>query len=127
MAQLFNVLPEPWAANLFPERPLLFMNIPHPHTSFAYQHVNMPLFVLCSARTENDGKRWMHVSCSRRNRLPSWEELRLVKDTFIGRERKAIQVLPPDSEYVNIHGYVLHLWCCLDVDPLPDFRQAGMI
>ena len=119
--------PEPWALNVFPEKPLMFALNPDGPSGWCYQHINMPLHVICSARTEADGKRWMHVSCSRRNRLPSWEELKLVKDTFIGRERKAIQILPPESEYVNLHFFVLHLWSCLDGDPLPDFRINGQI
>ena len=70
---------------------------------------------------------WRHVSCSMINQIPSWEYLRMVKDIFIGRSEKAIQVLPPESQYVNIHPNVLHLWCPLDKDPLPDFRTKGMI
>jgi hypothetical protein len=114
-----------WAADLFPDRPLMFARMRTPW--LAYEHLNMPLRVLCSACVESDGKRWIHVSCSRPNRLPSWEELRLVKDTFIGRDRKAIQVLPPASEYVNDNPHVLHLWACLDGDGLPDFRKDGTI
>jgi len=71
-----------------------------------------------------DGKLWMHVSTSRAGRLPTWEDLRLVKDVIIGRDRKAIQVLPSEAEYVNIHPYVLHLYAPLEEDPLPDFRMT---
>lgn len=112
-----------WALDLYPDAPLMFHQLDMPF--LCYQHIGMPLRVLCAARVEADGKRWMHVSCSRPNRLPSWEELKLVKDTFIGRERKAIQVLPPEAEHVNIHPYALHLFSCLDDDPLPDFRVDG--
>lgn len=42
--------------------------------------------------------------------LPSWEDLRRVKDIFIGREVEAYQVLPKESEYVNVHPFCLHLW-----------------
>lgn len=80
------------------------------------------LQVMCSARIEADGKRWLHVSASRRTKIPSWQDMKEVKDIFIGKERKAIQVFAPESEHVNVHPYVLHLWSCLDEDPLPDFR-----
>lgn len=115
-----------WAEDLFPERPIMFAldrSVPF----VRYKHIAMPLMVVCSAQVEYDGRRWMHVSCSRPNRLPSWEELRLVKDTFIGRDRNALQILPRQEEYVNIHPYVLHLWHCLDGDGLPDFRVRGQI
>lgn len=70
-----------------------------------------------------DGKLWLHVSCSYPNRLPGWLELRAVKDLFVGKQRKAVQVMPGEAEYVNIHPYVLHLWAPLEGDPLPDFRR----
>ena len=72
-----------------------------------------------------DGALWLHASMSRRDRIPSWRDLQRVKDTFIGADRKAIQVLPARSEYVNRHPYCLHLFSPLDTDPLPDFRCGG--
>lgn len=69
------------------------------------------------------GENWLHVSASRRDRIPSWEDMVMVKRLFVGSQRKALQVMPPDAEAVNIHPHVLHLWCCLDRDPLPDFRR----
>jgi hypothetical protein len=98
-----------------------------PAGDYAYRRHHGSLMVVCSARTEADGKRWIHVSCSHPHKLPSWDDLMLVKETFIGRQRMAIQVLPPRSRHVNDHPYVLHLWCCLDGDPAPDFRIDGRI
>jgi hypothetical protein len=112
-----------WARELFPRKPLMFAH----QGNHVYRHINIDLAVICSAREEADGKRWMHVSCSRPSRMPDWEDLRLVKDTFIGRDRKAIQVLPAQSEYVNLHPYCLHLWSCMDGDTLPDFRVGGLV
>ena len=60
------------------------------------------------------GERWHHVSLSRPDRLPSWYDVRMVKNLFIGDDREAYQVLPPESEYVNTHPFVLHLWRPLD-------------
>lgn len=114
-----------WAQDLFPDAPLDFIRVEQP--TLHYKAITGTLLVLCSAREEADGKRWIHVSCSHPHRLPSWTELRRVKDVFIGKDRKAIQVLPAASEYVNIHDHVLHLWACLDEDPLPDFRVEGQI
>lgn len=86
------------------------------------------LLVLASALVEQDGKRWLHVSMSRKNQLPSWGDVRAVKDLFVGRDRYAYQVLPPPSHYVNFHPNVLHLWSCLDGEPMPDFtRGAGIL
>lgn len=82
------------------------------------------LLVLASVRQELDGRLWAHVSVSRRERLPSWDDLKLVKDLFVGRDRPAYQVLPRARDYVNVHPYVLHLWTPADdgPDPTPRFE-----
>jgi hypothetical protein len=49
----------------------------------------------------------------------------MVKRIFLGRERQALQVLPRESEYVNVNPHVLHLWSALDrPDWLPDFTRG---
>jgi len=66
---------------------------------------------------------WLHVSCAYASKLPTWADLREVKQVFCGPKRLAISIMPSEAEYVNIHPYVLHLWCPLDHDPIPDFRK----
>lgn len=83
------------------------------------------LFVMVSGTVERDARRWVHVSFSRRDRMPSYEDSALVKRLFIGRECKAIHVFPPESEHYNLHPYCLHLWHCVDGDGLPDFRSGA--
>ena len=76
----------------------------------------------------HEGQKWWHVSVSRENRLPTWQDIRKVKDLFVGADEKAIMVLPSDDEYVNVHPYCMHLYCNLNRDPLPDFtRGMGII
>ena len=83
------------------------------------------LRVIASVCRERDGKRWIHVSVSRERRLPDWDDLRLVKDVFIGKDRLALQILPREADYYNVHPFCLHLWSCLDGDPVPDMRKDG--
>lgn len=84
------------------------------------------LLVLVSCAQQTDFRRWLHVSVSRKDTcLPTWEQMCLVKDLFIGEERQAIQVMPPRSKWVNIHKGCLHLYHCLDNDALPDFTAGG--
>jgi hypothetical protein len=71
-----------------------------------------------------DHKRWLQVSCAHRNKLPNWETLKYVKNTFIGEDKTAIQILPAADNFVNLHPYVLHLWHCLDGDVTPDFTRG---
>jgi len=94
----------------------------------AWANKSLGLIVIESVNKEQDGKLWKHVSLSRRSRLPSYEDMKLVKDKFIGEDKLAIQIFVPKSEHVNIHEYCLHLWCCLDENVLPDFTNgSGMI
>jgi hypothetical protein len=70
-----------------------------------------------------EGCVWLHVSLSHRSRLPDWVDLLRVKHAFIGPDRVAVMVLPPDEEYINDHPNVHHLWCNLDHRATPDFRR----
>jgi hypothetical protein len=91
------------------------------------------LRVLVSAGIEEDGRRWLHVSVSRPNRCPSWEDMDAVKRIFVGDHRVAYQVHPPRAEHYNAlpagggprWGTVLHLWAPLEGEPpLPSFLRA---
>ena len=53
---------------------------------------------------------WEHVSVSREDRCPTWEEMCQVKALFWDPEDTVIEYHPPASEYVNNHPYCLHLW-----------------
>lgn len=78
-----------------------------------------------SVEKEQDGRWWVHLSVSHRDRLPKWKEFVMVKEIFIGRDRPAVQVLPERAKWVNIHPNVLHLFSPLDNDlPLPDFTRG---
>jgi hypothetical protein len=84
--------------------------------------------VIVSVFRELDNKMWIHASMSHPHRLPSYDELKYLKRHFVGTARKAIQVFPAESEHVNLHPNCLHLFSCIDEDPLPDFTHGtGMI
>jgi len=85
------------------------------------------LSVIISGRRPGDGRRWIHLSLARPDRLPNWTEVVAVKELFLGRERYAVQVIPPRDRYVNIHPYCLHLWSCEDGHPLPEFSIEGRL
>lgn len=63
---------------------------------------------------------WEHVSVSRRDRCPTWEEMCLVKRLFWEDEETVLQFHPPRSRYVNVSENCLHLWKQTGVEhPLP--------
>jgi hypothetical protein len=89
---------------------------------YAAQHVRQTLIV--SDAREGDGKVWRHLSLCGHGRLPTWGELVEAKELFCGTDAKAVQIIPPRSQYVNINPDTLHLFVCLDADPLPDFTSG---
>ena len=68
------------------------------------------LRVLASTSTMENGSKWVHVSASKPREHPSWEDIVLVKESFIGKESAAILVLPPRSEHVNVMAHCFHWW-----------------
>lgn len=83
------------------------------------------LKMIFSVAYEDDGKRWAHLSISKAASLPTWDELNAARDAFLGPEALCFQVLAAKSKHINIHPFCLHLWHCLDGDPLPDFARGG--
>ncbi len=86
------------------------------------------LLFIVSASVEADGKWWLHASVSRRDKtLPRYDDLLALKHYCIGDDKAAYQVFPAEENYVhsppgsNSKLPVLHLWHCLDGDPLPEF------
>jgi hypothetical protein len=91
-----------------------------------YRKPGEGLLVLLSCAEQDDRKRWLHLSVSRQDhKIPTWEQMSQIKRLFIGDERTALQVMPPKAKHVSIHPGVLHLWCCLDGEVVPDFTAGG--
>ena len=85
------------------------------------------LLVGASIMKYGDDKRWLHVSVSKKDQtVPTWADMSNVKQAFIGRSRRAIQVHPAEERHVNIHPGCLHLWCCLDETRCPSSRTWSM-
>ena len=93
---------------------------------YAYSSDN-GLTVIQSIAIEDDGRRWMHTSFSRRSRVPDYKDIMKVKRDFIGENKKAIMIFPEKKNHVNIMPYCLHLFTCLDEDGIPEFSKAGLL
>lgn len=70
---------------------------------------------------------WLHISMSYNDKLPSYEDMRLVKSIFVGPAHTALQIFPPETKHISIHDYCLHLWVPLEYDVTPDFGDKGTI
>lgn len=74
----------------------------------------------------SDQMGWEHVSVSRIDRCPTWEEMTQVKELFWTRDCAVMQLHPPASDYVSDHPFCLHLWRPTDAAiPLPDPILVG--
>lgn len=90
---------------------------------FVFEREGLTYYVIAS-----DGEGWEHVSVSlNKNRTPTWKQMCIVKDIFWDKEDCVIQYHPPESEYVNNHPYVLHLWRPIGVIlPMPKSILVGI-
>lgn len=96
-------------------------------TIWFYRNPAMSLLVGISCEREDDGRAYIHLSVSHRNRIPTWGELGKAKEAFLG-DLEAYQVFPPRARYVNIHPHCLNLYAPLESPVLPDFtRKTGGI
>lgn len=77
------------------------------------------LSLICSDSSEPDGDglpKWEHVSVhayrygGRQMRTPNWSEMCYVKRLCWDAEDVVMQLHPRESEYINNHPHVLHLW-----------------
>lgn len=95
---------------------------------YVFRHRDVKLLAILEAESHDDGRLWAHLSLSAQTprRLPNWEEVRWAKGHFLG-DRRAIMVLPPRAEYINITPNVFNLYVCLSGEVLPDFRHRDPI
>ncbi len=51
-----------------------------------------------------------HLSISRKDRLPSYDELKSARYQFLPDVPYMVQIFPPEEDFVNLHDFCLHLW-----------------
>jgi len=65
----------------------------------------MPIRAIAS-----DGGGWDHVSVSRADRVPNYNEMEQIAGLFFKDDETAVQYHVPKSEHVNHHPNCLHWW-----------------
>lgn len=84
--------------------------------------------VIVTTARQDDGLEWTHASMAHEDRLPSYDDLVLLRSAVWGSKGWAFQVFAPPSSHVNIHRYALHLWGRVDgANPFPNFGASGSI
>jgi hypothetical protein len=79
----------------------------------------------------SDGAGWEHVSVHVEHekglRTPTWSEMCYIKDKFWDKEDCVVPYHPPESDYINNHPHVLHLWRPTELDvPRPPWILVGI-
>jgi hypothetical protein len=68
----------------------------------------------------SDGLGWDHVSVSRHDRCPTWEEMEYVRNLFFEPAETAMQLHVPADRHMNVHPFCLHIWRPQQVEiPVP--------
>ncbi len=96
---------------------------PYGPDGWYFVHLNGDASVIVSTGDHGDVE-WIHASIARTDRLPSYEDLKLLHAAVFG-DGWAYQVFAPPSDHVNIHEHALHLFGRLDgAAVLPDFTDG---
>ena len=107
--KLQNVIgSQPFA--IFDSPPKGWKELPTLPMGRAFSKETSSLKVLSSLDEMEDGVLTLHVSVSRAKKLPTWEDLKAVKNVFMGMEVDAFHVIPAASDHINLHNYTMHLW-----------------
>lgn len=73
-----------------------------------------------------DGLGWEHVSVSRNDRAPTFDEMEQVRQLFWGADSTVLQYHVPRGDWVSVHPFCLHLWCPTGVEvPRPPSMMVG--
>jgi hypothetical protein len=83
---------------------------------------------LCIA---SDGMGWKHVSAhifeKGIEKIPTWEQMCILKDLFWDEDDCVMQLHPPKKDYINNHKNCLHLWRPIGKEiPTPDPIMVGI-
>ena len=74
-----------------------------------YRNEDSTIAVICS---EDNTPKWgwlKHVSISRADRFPSWEEILEIKEQLFG-DVDCMMIMPKKEDYVNVHQFCFHVW-----------------
>lgn len=61
-------------------------------------------------RPRNTGRSYWHLSISCEHRYPTWDEIFDARYSLLPLGLTFAQILPPLTEYTNIHRNCFHLW-----------------
>jgi hypothetical protein len=72
--------------------------------------------MLCVIASGAEGTSWEHLSVSRKNRTPNWQEMEHVRKMFAEPTETWVQFHVPVTDHINIHPNCLHMWRLVDAE-----------
>lgn len=90
------------------------------HPYMANQMVRLRVFakddlrIIATSELQKDGERRRHISISHPDRYPTWEEIKDARYNMMGAGVMVAQLLPPLTDYINIHPNCFHLYEIID-------------
>ena len=73
------------------------------------------------------GAGWEHLSVSMPNRIPTWDQMCVMKELFWDDDECCMQLHPAKKDYINHHKYCLHIWKPInDKIPMPPSIMVGL-
>jgi hypothetical protein len=96
-------------------------------SGWIYRYKSGMKIIETTSPVPDSDQEWHHLSMSYPTKLPTYDEMKLMKAIFVGDAYTSMQFFPSKSRHVNIHDYCLHLWTPLDYDVTPDFGKEGTI
>lgn len=74
--------------------------------------IKLPDCGTCSVMFGENEDGWEHVSVSPKHKykIPTWDDMCVLKDIFFDDEDEVYQIHPKKSQYVNLSENCLHLW-----------------
>lgn len=110
----------PKIPNYWKETKLNIYNLLSSNASDYIRSYNFNGIYVIASPAKYDGQEWLHISFSRKSRIPDYKDIQLVRKDFIGKDKKCFMVFPSEEHYVNIAENCLHLWYS-EENTVPDF------
>lgn len=78
-----------------------------PGMGYSHKYLMGECQVIVSGQVEREFNGW-HFSISHPTRYPTWEEQKAARYELIPDEIYMVSIMPPKSEYVNVHPNCFH-------------------
>lgn len=96
-------LPKRW-------KPIQVKSFTHRFLIAVFEDTKTSMNIVSSIITLKGGQQYIEIDISKDGRFPDWPEVRTAKNAFIGKDKEAFCVIPPD-EYWN--DFKCHTICLL--------------